>query len=509
LTNENAQSVAEICWRLDGLPLAIELAAARLKILGPQAILTKLENRLQLLTGGARDVPARQQTMRGTIKWSYDLLTEDEKSLFRRLSVFAGGFTLEAAEAICVNCSLDNKTFSIPQLELLNGVTSLVDKSLLVLKVQKNGETRLKMLEVLREFGMELLEANGEAVTMRLSHAAYFLTLAETAEPHLNRMKEVKWLNRLEEEHDNLRTALQWSLENDRETAQRMAAALRHLWSLHNHLTEGRKWLRAALDFASNNASIIRLKLLNGLALLSLLQGDYEISQAAYKEGLSIGKAENDLRQIAFSSIGLGMVALRQGNFIEARKYYEEGLAINCKVGDISGIGSAFNSLGNLALLENNTAKARTFFEKSFEIFKRLSDKNKMTSVLTNLGAVAAEENNFKKAHSHYTEALIMAQELGYKSEISDCLDGFAFLATRQGEMELAARLAGAVEQLRETINCEIQPFENRFRNAYLAELKIELDERAFRNFYEQGRKLKVEEAVAISLQQDSTKINR
>ncbi|MBA3694597.1 MAG: protein kinase, partial [Acidobacteria bacterium] len=264
LSQQNAQTVAEICNRLEGLPLAIELAAARIKFLSPQAILTKLENRLKLLTGGARDLPARQQTMRGAVEWSYDLLTEEEKCLFRHLAVFAGGFTFEAAEAVA-GCHFsaagkeemisEQETLEIEQLTIdtFDGVTSLVDKSLLVSKEQANGETRFRMLEVVREYALELLETRGEAEAMRRSHAEYFLALGEEAEPHLQSAQSVEWLNRLEEEHDNLRAALQWSLDRDAAIAARLAAGIWRLWTFHSYLTEGRGWLEAALE-QSNNA---------------------------------------------------------------------------------------------------------------------------------------------------------------------------------------------------------------------------------------------------------------
>jgi len=257
LSQENAQTVAEICNRLEGLPLGIELAAARIKFLSPQAILTKLENRLKLLTGGARDLPARQQTMRGAVEWSYDLLNKEERCLFRHLAIFAGGFTLETAEAVA-GCRLsaageeevtgEQETAEIEQLTIdtFDGVTSLVNKSLLVSKEQANGETRFRMLEVVREYALELLETRGEAEAMRRSHAEYFLALAEEAEPHLHAAQSGEWLNRLEEEHDNLRAALQWSLERDAAIAVGLAAGIWRLWTLHSDLTEGRGWLEAA-----------------------------------------------------------------------------------------------------------------------------------------------------------------------------------------------------------------------------------------------------------------------
>lgn len=306
LIEENARSVAEICTQLDGLPLAIELAAARVKILSAQTIRAKLGNRLKLLTGGARDLPARQQTMRGAVEWSYELLTEEEKRLFRQLAVFAGGFTLEAAEAICDSMSTED-------IEVLDLITSLVDKSLLVSKVQTNRESRFRMLGVIREYAGEALEASGDAEEMRHRHAAYFLVLGE-AEPHLDSAKAAEWLNRLEEEHDNLRAALRWSLVEDPEKAARLAAGLQNFWILRGHLTEGREWSEEALKPGNKVPASVRRKVLTGAGKMAQFQGDHERARKLYEEGLAEARAVRDLRQMA--PIGQGL----RGDGVSARR---------------------------------------------------------------------------------------------------------------------------------------------------------------------------------------------
>ncbi|MCA1628356.1 MAG: tetratricopeptide repeat protein, partial [Acidobacteria bacterium] len=426
LTDENARSVAQICARLDGLPLAIELAAARVKILSPPAILSKLENRLKLLTGGARDLPARQQTMRGAVEWSYDLLTDDEKRLFRRLAVFAGGFTLEAAEEMSVppavaggfSSAIDPPaTAGGTDLLTLDLITSLIDKSLLVSKEQANGEYRFRMLEVVREYALESLAAMGEVEAMRRRHAAYFLALGEAAEPHLQAAQSAEWLNRLEEEHDNLRAALQWSLENDTKTAARLAAAIWTLWNLHTHLTEGRRWLKAALESGSLDApAAVRFKLLDGLGRLARHQGDYATARKAHEEGLAVGRAAGDKRQIALSSRGLGAVAYRQSDFTAAREFFQEGLVISRELNDKSEIAYALNFLGDLAWAEGDDARARLLLEESLAIFRQLGNKETVSANLNSLGAVAHREGDYKAARSHFAEALATARELGDKS---------------------------------------------------------------------------------------------
>ena len=511
LLQEDAQTVAEICTRLEGLPLAIELAAARIKFLSPQVILSKLENRLRLLTGGARDLPARQQTMRGAIEWSYDLLTVEEKCLFRYLAVFAGGFTLEAAEAV-VGCQLpvsyggeigELETIRIRRMtvDTLDGITSLVDKSLLISKEQANGDVRFRMLEVVHEYALELSIVNDEAEEMRRSHAEYFLALGEEAEPHLRGEQAVKWLNRLEDEHDNLRDALGWSLKNDAAMAARLAASLRYFWAFHGHVTEGRNWFKTILDCGSlTESAVVRIKLLSGLGMAARHQGDYEAARKAYEEALAESRAANDLRQIIISSNGLGIVEKQQGDFTAARKYIEEALAISRRLDDKPGIAQALSSLGDLARTVGDNTTARSLIEEAITIARQLGNRQLVSNNLVNLGAVACHEGDFGAARSHYAEALATAQELGHKVLNSYSLDGFAALAVEREDVELGAQLAGAAEQLREQIGYEIEPSDRHFRNAYISKLKTKMDEDEFKNAYEQGSKMKPEEAIALAL---------
>jgi len=512
LSEQNAQAVAEICHRLEGLPLAIELAAARVKFLSPQAILTKLENRLKLLTGGARDLPVRQQTMRGAVEWSYDLLTKEEKCLFRHLAVFVGGFTFEAAEAVA-GCGLpvagkeeirsEQETTEIEQLtiDIFDGVISLVDKSLLVSKEQANGEIRFRMLEVVREYALELLETRGEAETMRRRHAGYFLALSEEAEPHLQAARAAEWLDRLEEEHDNIRAALQWSLERDVAMAARLAAVIRNLWIFHSHLMEGRRWLEAVLERGSLDVpATVLFKLLNGLSVTALYQGDYQTTRKIYGEILATGRAANDLQQIAVSSRGLGLVAYQQGDITAARKHVEEALAINRELSDKYGIAAALNLLGELARTEGDDAAARPLYEESSEIFRQIGNKGALNASLINLAVIAYGEDDFVTARSHFAQVLTTAQELGDKKIISYSLDGFAALVVERGESERAARLSGAAEHLRESIGFEIEPAERRFRDTYTSKLKTKTDEDEYTKAYEHGRKLKLNEAIALAL---------
>lgn len=512
--NETASVVAEICVRLDGLPLAIELAAARIKLLSLSAILGRLENSLKLLISRTPDLPARQQTMRGVVEWSYDLLEPDEKLLFNRLAVFAGGFTIEAAEVVGEEkkrrreekeiVSDTQSIASSPHLpvsaSVLDCIESLIDKNLLVPKEQTDGETRLRMLEVIREFALEKLETSGEAETLRRNHAEYFLALAEEADPHLQTAQAGEWLNRLEQEHDNLRAAIRWLFENDAEKAARLAAAILSFWNLHTHLTEGRRWLEAMLESGGSDAlSSVRCKLLNGLGHFARHQGDYKTARKAYEEGLAVGKEVDDKRQIALSSRGLGVVSYRQGDFTAAREFIEEGLAISRELNDKSEIVHSLIYLGDLAWVEGETAAARPILKESIAICRQLGNKEVESMSLNILGAVAHSEGDYKSARSHFAEALATAQVLEDKIVIAFSLDGFAALTAKQGELERAIQLAGAAEHLRESINYEADPADRCIRDNYFAELKTKIDGADFALLYEQGCKLKLNEAVALA----------
>jgi predicted ATPase len=520
LTDENAQSVAEICARLDGLPLAIELAAARVKLLSPQAILSRLDHRLKLLTGGARDLPTRQQTMSGAVEWSYELLTEEEKQLFRRLAVFAGGFTFESAEAVVggqATVAAGEETINEKaatdverqMIDVLDSITSLVDKSLLVAKEQAGGNVRFRMLEVVREYALDRLEAGGESEAMRHNHAAHFLAFAEEAEPQLQGARQAEWLNRLEEEHDNLRAALLWSLANDAATAACLAAAIRYFWNFQGYFTEGLKLSEAILKLGNKVPTAARWKILSMAGNLARFQGDYETAQKMYEEGLTEGRAANHLPQISLSCRGLGGLALERGDYGAARRFFEEALAVARESNDQFGIARSLNMFGDLARIEGDDAAARPLLEEALAICRQLGNQYAIGNFLNNLAAAEFGEGDYTAAYSHFAESLTMAQELGNKIvgdkiAISYALDGFGALAVRRGESALAAMLAGAAEHLRESIKYNIEPAERRFRDAYLASLRVALSEGTFSTAYGKGRKLKLDEAVALALGESS-----
>ena len=496
--DKNTLTIAEICARLEGLPLAIELAAARIKILSPQQILQRLENRLKLLTGGARSLPTRQQTMRGAIDWSYDLLDENEQILFRRLAVFAGGFTIETVEEVCGIYESNEDQNS--EIDILNGITSLVENSLLVQTETPKGESRFRLLEIVREYALETLERRGEIEKIREKHAQYFLALAEKAEPEILGKQGGKWLDLLEEEHENIRTVIDWADENNAEMFVRIIAAIRDFWVVRNHLGEGRRRFETAVEKSGGASGEAIYKISVGLGQAAKFQGDFGAAHKAFKKALEISRKMNDKQRIAVSTRGLAMTAKGHGDFAAARKYAEESLKISREIGDKFGIAVSINALGDVARIENDYAAARPFYEEALEICTELNSKQGVNCTLNNLGAVAFGEKDYKTARNYYAKALNVGRDSGEKLTLSYSLDGCAALAVKRGDFNRAAQLAGAAEHLRESLGFETELAEGRFRDAYLAQLHHSIDEETFPKYYEQGRKLKIEEAVALAL---------
>lgn len=488
LTEENAKVVADICTRLEGLPLAIELAAARIRMLNPEGILLRLDDRLRFLTGGPRDLPARQRTMIGAIDWSYDLLTTGEKRLFRRLGVFAGGFRLDAAEVLSAEA---NDRFGV-----LDSLTSLVDQSLLLQREQPNGEPRFHMLDVVRDYASSSLETAGEKEQARSEHAEYYVSLAEQAEPFLQAAKSADWLDRLEEEHDNIRAAMQWSLENNPSIAVRLAVSLRNFWLLHSHLGEGYRWLKAALERGGDQPAHLRFKLMNGLGLAARFRGDLDTARKAYDDGLAAGKEAGDKQGIAVSSRGLGLVAMQQSDFPASEKYFESGLEISRELDDKFGTALSLSFLGDLARTKGENAKARPMFEEALACFKALDNKSAAADSLNNLAAAEFGLCDFQAAARHFGEAVRIAYALGNKMTISYSLDGFAALAIEAGDAQKAVRLSAAADALRDSIGYKIEPAELRFREAYLDRVGEALEPDEINAESARGRELTPEQAI-------------
>lgn len=533
LTDENAPVVAEICARLDGLPLAIELAAARTRILSPQAILARLGSRLTLLTGGDRDAPDRQRTLRGAIEWSYDLLDADERRLFARLAVFAGGATPEAVEAVCAG---DDDTGPGPEPDALDGLTSLTDNSLLRQDEQPDGEPRFNLLETIREYAAERLAGTGEGEALRRRHAAYYLALAERAAARLTGAEQEMWLAVLEREHDNIRGVLQWARRDDegvgfaaerRDVGLRLAGALWPFWNVRGYLTEGRGWLdglladvdaAAAAGRGAPLSPIIRARALNAAGILADRQGDYARATACYEEGAALYRGLGDKDGLARTLNNLGIVAHYQGDYAGATALYEEALALRREVGDRwaiaaslsnmglmardqgdlgraaalcdesvairralgdrRGIALALQNLGLVAVDGGDYTRAVALFEESLAHYRALDDGWGIASQLNNLALVARGRGEFERAARLYKESLTLLRDVGAKIDVAESLEGLAMVSSAQGGYERAARLYGAAARLRAIMGAPLQPSDRAAHNRTVETVRAALGDR-------------------------------
>ncbi len=496
VTSANAPAVAEICAQLDGLPLAIELAAARSKLLSPQAMLGRLQSRLGLLTGGPRDLPTRQRTLRGAIDWSYALLDPAEQRLFLRLAVFVGGFTLSAAEAVCAH---------LDDMDVLEGLTSLVDKSMLrQVGADEAGEPRFLMLQTLREYAHELLVTSGDGETMRRRHAEYYLAQAEQAEQELLSPRQADWLKRLETEHDNVRAALRWCIDSRQaEQAMRLGGALWRFWYVRGYLYEGRRWLSEVLALPCAPAqSEARAAALNGAGNLAYNQGDYSTAKTLHEESLRIRRELGDSRAAAGSLNNLALIARRHGDYAVARALLDEALELNRALGNRSWEAINLNNLGSILTEQGDHAAARELQEASLSIFRELGnewgeamalcdlgqvaynrgdiaasrvlyeesvalqesvgDRRVMAIALTGLGNIACRLGDHKAARAHLAEAMAISREIGDTWCTVRALEGFANLAVAQGEPERSLRLDMAAGALRSRIVAPLSANERR-----------------------------------------------
>ncbi len=422
LTQENALAVATICTRLDGLPLAIELAAARIKLLSPSAMQARLESRLQLLTGGSKDLPLRQQTLRGAIDWSYGLLSQAEQALFRRVSVFVGACTLEGVEAVC-------NTKHDLQLDVLEGMASLVDKSLLQqIEVQPieppQGESRFGLLDTIREYGLERLAASGEEWATKRAHAAYCLVLAEESASQAADPARTEWVSLFELEHDNFRAALEWLTHTgDADWGLRLGAALFQFWDMREHLTEGRDRLGKLLQLEGARApSNTRARALFAAGVLAGEQSDYHAARALVEESLDIARQLHDARGVGIALNALAVHARDRGDLAASRSLFEESLAVWRGLGDRVVVGRSLSNLANVVKLQGNYGLARSLYEECLSIFRELGDRTGMAWSLNYEGDVAHEQGDEAVARALYEQSLAIFRELGDKWGIAGCL---------------------------------------------------------------------------------------
>jgi predicted ATPase len=492
LTSENAAAVATICIRLDGLPLAIELAAARSKLFAPTALLRRLDRRLALLSHGPHDLPRRQQTLRAAITWSYDLLSEAEQRLFRRLGIFVGGCTLDAVAAVCdTDGDLANS--------VVDGMAALLDQSLVQREMGADGEPRFTMLETIREYALEQLEASDEAENIQRPHAEYYLMLAETAEAHLRGPEQAVWLDRLDNEHDNFRAVLAWSIERRAaDLGLRLAGALYWFWEMRAYQREGGTWLEEVLAHPQG-AAAWRAKALAGAGALAW-QVDPGQAIGLLTKSLMLYRAIEDESGIARASLHLGELALYEEDYGQAISLCEESLRLFRKLKDKIGIAWATEDLGGLMLVQKNYVPAKVFLEESFTLGKELGDRRKMASSLRSLGFVALMQGEHQQAAQLCKESLILCRQLGHKRFIVDCLLGLAGAAAIAAQPKRAVQLLGVAEMLREDIGIFIPPVMQNAYNFFLTIARSQLDAAIFAATWEAGRALSLEQAVAEAL---------
>ena len=497
LSDSNASQIAKICSMLDGLPLAIELAAARTRIFSPAMILEKLEARLAFLTGGARDLPERQQTMRATVDWSYDLLNEEEQRLFRKLSVFAAQFTPAAAETISCDDVDDDSLEKFADasteesMEFLDLFTSLADKSLLLRRKQG----KYSLLSIVREYAGTKLEQDDDADNVRLRHARFYLTLAEKAEPYLQSGDSAAWIGRLEEDHENLRAALLWSIRKEPQIAARLAAAIRHFWLIRGHLSEAMKWAEEILDQDIDMPPEIRWKILTLCGNISQFQGDIDSAFEFYEKCLSAARLSGKQTHVARSLRGLGALAYLKYDFVTARTLLIDALTISKKASDEFGRAASLARLGDIANAEGDLTTARELTSEALAVFRRIGYAEGVSAKLYNLGAIVFLDGDHETARSYFEEADATARDLGEKINTRLIFDGFAALAAEDGDYTRAARLAGAAESLGATIGYAVEPAERIFREAYLGKLRAAMPDHEFATEHEVGRKMTTAEA--------------
>jgi non-specific serine/threonine protein kinase len=535
VTEANAAAVARICHKLDGLPLAIELVAARTKVLTVEQILVRLQDSLRLLTSTDRMAPERQRTLRGALDWSYDLLGEQERKLFGWLSVFAGGWTLEAAEVVGSGEDIEEE-------EILDLLSGLVDKSMVVADVGTGDAPRYRLLEPVRQYGLERLEEREGVDRAHRRHAEFYLALTEENELALKGPEQVKLLDRLEEDHDNLRAAIQWALEQgETEIALRLTASAAHFRYPRGYLTEGRRQLEAALA-GSKGPPVARAKALTEAGWFALEQSDHDQAQSLLEESLLVYRELDDkygvahaleclsvaktrlgdyeravqLQEeslvlyrelghewgIAVSLNNLGVVAQEQGEYERAAALHQESLALLRVLGDSLEMGWALRSLAQVFLIQGQLERSAMLLEESQSILRELGTKLALAQTLRTLGVTVLCQGDGTRAAAVYREGLALAAEAGSKTEVAGCLEGLAEVALTHGQSARAARLGGAAEALREAIGSYPSHFD-RSQSGYEGTVyaaRSRLDEAAWEAGWSEGRQMPPDEAIEYAL---------
>ena len=498
LEEANAAAVAAICWRLAGLPLALELAAARVRFLTPATLLSRLDGALS--AGWARDMPERQRTMHAALDWSYDLLSESEKDLFGRLSVFAGGFTLEAAEAV-------GATGKVAEEEVLDLLGSLVEQSLVVAEQEPgSAEKRYGMLEPVRQYALERLEEGGEAEQARRRHAAFFLDLAEQAYRQLMGPHQLEWLGCLDRETANLRAAMSWSLDNDAGTAARLGWALRPYWWIRGSHDEGRRWMEEAMTHELPQG--LRGRAANVAAAMAFMQGDFEEAERYCSESLEMALREDDAPLEGYSWMGLGLVALSGEDFETAAACLEKALPLLQRSEELTSISATHVWLGTALLARNDQERAVSMFEEGLALARRMGDRSAAYVALYNLAQVSLARRDYDGAAVIFEEGISFSEQMRDQANLAYFLEGLAVVAGKREEAERSALLSGAAEGQLEAVGATVYNYYRPDRSLYertVSATRSRLGDAAFEQARERGRAMTFEQAVAYALSEADT----
>ena len=539
LTEKNASSVAQICHRLDGIPLAIELAAARITVFSAEQIAARLDDRFRLLTGGSRTALPRQQTLRALIDWSYDLLSEDEQKLFRRLSGFAGGWSFETAEAIFID------------LNVLDLLTHLINKSLVL--AEENAETRFRLLETVRQYAREKLLESGEGEDVRNRHLAYFLELVETAEPHLEGFEYLTWAAKLNNEYDNIRAALEWGLAKDIEAALQLVGAIPFFWLTKGYSVEGYRWAKEVLEKAkayTNSNPEMGKKFLSAhakaylaLSRMATDLGDNEVVCLTASESIALARKSGDKQILSYALALLSTGKANLGEVEEAYRLAQESLAIAREAGDGPALGYALVTMGELTAIAMQDAEkalaygeeaiamseaggnrwgssmtifglgyfarsvgdyeqARARFRACLPVFIEFGDKHRINMIQSELAHIEREQGQYRQALHMYRETILEWQRLGHRAALAHQLECFAFIAKAQEQPERAAKLFGAAEALREKINIAMTPQERIQYDREIADLRSNMDEKSFAAHWADGHRMTIDRIIKFALEE-------
>jgi predicted ATPase/DNA-binding CsgD family transcriptional regulator len=496
LTSRNADDIATICNRLDGLPLAIELAAARTSIFTVPALAHRLDRRLPVLEGGPRNVPNRQRTMRNAISWSYELLTPVEQAMFRRLSVFVGNWSFDAAEAIVMD---PDDGAGMSEVDLVDAIASLVDKSLAQRIETVENDRQFSILPTLREFGLDELEQSGERAATEKRHTFYMLALAERAAPHLTGREQVFWLNQLATVKGDLQAAVARLIEMEPpELALRMATALWRFGYTRGFILEARGWLEAALARARERTAL-RAKALNGAGILSNMEGRFERTRAFHEEALGIAREIGDKPTMAIALVGLGELAAMGEDVAEAQRCYEETEALYTQLDDQRGIATAQTNLGNLFWSMGRLDEAVQINEAARRLYAAVGDQRGLAWSVTNVGRLAAETRDFARAMTNLTQAMELYDVLGDRSGIAETLEGFALVAAGVQDATRAAALLGAADRLRQILAHPVPQNDLPSYERLIATVRATLGD-AFDAAWRDGAALSLDDAVSLGL---------